>query len=483
MQQPDCRTHHIRQRRSMHALMAAAALALASSAFAQTAPLRWSAPLTVSRPAPFVQLELTPAAYAHIEQASLGDLRVVDSAGERAPFAFLAPRAGIAASEQLREAVLYPLPARPAPGGNWTLPVDVVVQGDRIEVRRHGGAPATTAAAGARESGGWLLDLGPARSGDAPARSLRLRWSGPAEFSSAYQIESSDDLREWRSGGAGQLMALQSPAGALVQDVVPLPEGTGRFVRLVWAEAAQAPAVTGASVVARAPQLVALDAASELAFSASPEPAGRTPPDEASRRALHFDLGAALPLVDVELRFARGTHVAPVRLQGRSRADEAWRELGAGVFYRLERAGSVGESPAIAVPSTVRFVRVVPDERAATIAAADVRLLVHARLASIVFAAQGQPPYRLLAGSRDAPAGALPASTVVPALDDERPRFGLATLGPFTEVPAAAQALASEARSAQWRPWLLWGVLLLGVAGLGALVFRLARNGPAPPPA
>jgi hypothetical protein len=32
------------------------------------------------------------------------------------------------------------------------------------------------------------------------------------------------------------------------------------------------------------------------------------------------------------------------------------------------------------------------------------------------------------------------------------------------------------------RPWLLWAVLITGVIGLGALVWRLARSGPAQPP-
>ena len=42
-------------------------------------------------------------------------------------------------SEQVREASLYPLPARPTAGGVWASPVDVVVEGDRISVRRRGG--------------------------------------------------------------------------------------------------------------------------------------------------------------------------------------------------------------------------------------------------------------------------------------------------------------------------------------------------------
>ena len=132
---------------------------------------------------------------------------------------------------------------------------------------------------------------------------------------------------------------------------------------------------------------------------------------------------------------------------------------------------------------SVRYLRLVPDERAAPLAGAEARLVVHAALATLVFAAQGEPPFRLLAGSPDVPAGALPVSTVVPQLESERPRFGHAELGAFVADEAAARAVEAESRQARLRPWLLWAVLLIGVAGLGALVWRLARSAPAQPPA
>jgi hypothetical protein len=37
-----------------------------------------------------------------------------------------------------------------------------------------------------------------------------LRWSGPAEFSAAYALETSADLRSWRGAPGGQVMSLQS---------------------------------------------------------------------------------------------------------------------------------------------------------------------------------------------------------------------------------------------------------------------------------
>jgi hypothetical protein len=447
----------------------------AHRADAEPAPQRYSAPITIAENAPFVRVSLPPSTYAHALQTDLRDVRVVDARGERVPFAFLAPPAAPQASEQLREATLYPLPPRPSQGGTWPSPVDVTVEGDRISVRRSGlRAAQPSAFPGA--SPGWLIDIGETRVGEASPYRLQLAWSGPAEFSVGYALETSDDLRTWRSARGGQVMALHSASGSLSQPFVPLP-GAGRFLRLVWLDTASVPTLTGATAHAPAVGVVAADAANELAFAASAEPAARAGLDAASHRALHFDLGGDLPLRDVDLRFAGGTRVVPARVQGRSRVDEPWHELGAGVFYRLERDGAVTESPALATPTHARFVRVVPDERAGALDGASAQLVVHAPLASLVFATTGSPPFRLLAGSADAGEGALPAATLVPHLEQERQRFGRAEIGSFSEEPEVARAAERAKRVASLRPWLLWSVLLVGVAALAGLVWRLARTG------
>jgi hypothetical protein len=454
--------------------MAGASLAALA---ADEAAYRYSAPIAIERTAAFVQLPLPPSAYAHAAQAGLQDLRIVDARGERVPFALLAPRAAdVQAVEQQRAATLYPLPARPSANGSWTSPVEVQVQGDRIRVISKG-KPATTS--GPARSGGWLFDLGERGRDDPPPQSLRVQWSGPTEFTAAFGFETSDDLRSWRHGGQGQLMALSSPGGALTQPTIVLPANAGRFVRLVWADAANAPAVTAASVIASRAHSQVLDAPTELTFAAGTEPVAAHAPDDPRRaRSLHYDLGGALPIQQVELRMGPGTRVLPAQRQGRSKGDEPWRDLTGAVFYRLERGGETSTSPPLPLHATVRYVRVVPDPRAAAPGAASTQLVVQAQLASLVFASQGQPPFALQAGSSNAAASALPVGTLVPALDDERARFGRATLGAWGEVAAVARAEGQQQRVAALRPWLLWSVLIVGVLALGAMVWRLARERP-----
>lgn len=449
------------------------ALGLAAPACAEEPAYRFNAPIGIDKPAAFVQLPLTAGAYGRCRQPGLQDLRIVDARGERVPFALLAPRLPEPKDiEQQRDAVLYALPARPTTAGTWALPLEVTVQGERISVKR---TPAARSAAPDAQSAGWLLDLGERGKDDPPPQSLRLQWSGPAEFSAAFRFESSDDLRQWRHGGAGQLLALASAGGPLTQPSVVLPAGSGRFVRLFWADAAAAPRLVGAKVIAAQQRSVVLDPPSELVVAAGPEPRAKTAPDDAALRALHFDLGGVLPLVQIDLQLGAGTRVAPVRVQGRSRSDEPWRELGAFVAYRLERGTEVSTSPPMALRASARYLRVLPDARAAALDPGQTRLVAQAQLASLVFASQGSAPYVLQAGSDTAASSALPVATLVPALDDERPRLGRASLGDWSEVAAVARAAERQEQLAALRPWLLWAVLLAGVAGLAFMVWRLTR--------
>lgn len=444
---------------------------VAGAAAGAEQPHRHRAPITVTQPGSFVQLDLPPGTWAHSRQPGLADLRLLDARGDRVPFALLPAREPQALDEErLRPASLYPLPPRRAPGAALAAPVEVLVQGEQIRVRRLGKAGSTPPAG--PDTPGWLIDLGERQRGETVPRSLRLAWSGPASFSAAFDIDTSTTLREWRAAGSGQLMALASTSGPLVQRELQLPAGGERFVRLVWRDPASAPRLSGAEAVSVQPRAEALDPPTRLTVAPTSEPAGASEPPKPS---LHFDLGGALPLRAFDLELPPGTRVLPLRLQGRARLDEPWRPLGTTVIYRLQRDGTESRSPPLPLNATTRYVRVLVDERTAPPDPALTRAVVLASLPRLVFAAQGSAPYTLLAGSPDAAPGALPPATLVPTLDDERPRFGRGQLGPWAEDAAAALADDNRQRQAALRPWMLWAVLLAGVLGLAAMVWRLLQ--------
>lgn len=466
------------------AMLLAATLAAQADDPAEPA-FRWRAPITVEQPGAFVQLPLPVSAYAHSRQA-LADLRVVDATGARVPFAMLSPAPALQPAPVASPAALYPLPPLAAGSTDIGLPSVVVLEGTRVRIEA-GRTAATPAARG--PSPGWLIDLGEPASRPGAAgtgRTLRLAWQGPGEFSAPYVLAVSADLRQWRAAGGGQLMAVAAVAQAVSQSAaaagtapraitqpdVPLPPDVPRFVRLVWDEGATPPQLSGAQLLTDAPTLPTHEPVTEVTASPVPVPAGSA---AGTNQPLVFDLGAPLPLSRIDLDTGTGARVAPLRLQGRAGANAPWLDLGQGVYYRLVHGTVQSASPPFTVDATVREVRLLVDERAAPLPPTT-RLVVQARLGTLLFAAQGRPPHALLTGADGARPGALPLSTLVPVLADERPRFGSASLGAWAEDPAVAEQAAAAARRARLRPWLLWGVLGLGVAALGAMVWRLARG-------
>ena len=126
-------------KRTLLSAVALTAAVATNPAHAEEPAYRFNAAITVQQTAPFVRLPLPASTYGRTEQAELRDLRVVDAAAQRVPFALLQPRADTnQSSERPRETKLYALPVRPAAGQPWPAPVQVTVQGDRISVRQSG---------------------------------------------------------------------------------------------------------------------------------------------------------------------------------------------------------------------------------------------------------------------------------------------------------------------------------------------------------
>jgi hypothetical protein len=109
-----------------------------------------------------------------------------------------------------------------------------------------------------------------------------------------------------------------------------------------------------------------------------------------------------------------------------------------------------------------------------------------------VFAARGEAPFQLAYGSRDAKPAAFGIATLVPGYKDEAtldlrsaqpaakpaaPAIGAAR----TAAPQALGGAAATRERIDWKRWALWASLVLGVAVLGLMAFRLGRQMSKPP--
>jgi hypothetical protein len=206
-----------------------------------------------------------------------------------------------------------------------------------------------------------------------------------------------------------------------------------------------------------------------------PQRTWRSTPLPEDGSALTIDLGAAVPIdrFDVVPSVERG--LVHAELYSRTTPREGWRLMDRDVFFRLDHtAGGLVSDPADVARTLARYWKLELSGGAAFPG----ELRLGWQPAEVVFLAQGEPPFRLFAGSARH-AKALPELV---RLDDSL--RGLwrdkhieaaapATLG-RRETVAGEDAYVIASREG-WRVWLLWVLLVAGVALVAWMAWRVAR--------
>ncbi|MBB3781172.1 hypothetical protein FHY16_003980 [Xanthomonas campestris] len=402
------------------------------------------------------QLRLNAAIYRSAHDPALRDVTVIDARGEEMPAALLPVDAAPAAAPRRQRLPVFALPAGAAPAnGDLQLIAERDASG---AVRRLEGRFATGAAAGA--GGSWLIDA--SALGDRP-RALWLDWDGNTPVQARLRVEGSDDLRDWRVLAAdATVMALDNQAQRLQQRRIALDEGA-RYLRIV--------PVSGAL-----PALRAVDA--ELDGVAAPlQSQWLELPGTAQDKAVLYALPGRFPVTQVDVSGGQAEAVEWIA-ESRDADDAPWlRRAGPWLAYRLG-AGNAAASPPqqLSAPVRDRQWRLLAAQGRST---ARPTLRVGYQPERMMFLAQGQPPYAVVAGSARVQRGDAPLASMLQALRRER---GAQWQPAPASIAAQAQPLAGDAAlqpaatPRDWKRWLLWGLLIGGAVLVGGFAVSLLRS-------
>jgi hypothetical protein len=432
--------------------------ALPSPSLAQDRPaFRSSAPLTVAADEALHRFALPLEAYRDARR-DLGDLRVLNAAGEPVPFAIAGAEDRPPAPAPVVALPVFPVSTAVVSGADG---VGVLVRTGRdgaviaVEPRARPSASDPTT---------WLLDA--SKVGD-PIQALVVEWdAGPGSEVVHVDLDESDDLRRWRRVIAGTaLVRVSQGTEVLSQPRIEFSPRRARYLRLSAGaagfrlRAARAETVAGAVEVPRESRRVA----------------GR-PGDAAGEFA--FDLGASLPVESVRLRLAERNTIAPLTLLARDEASEDWQRVTVGTSYRLTRDGVEVESPATEVGRHVaRHWLVRIDARAGSVGSEPPALEVGWRPAQVVFVARGEAPFRVAFGNPSVDRAALPLTSLMPGYAPRAEHaLPVATVGEVTTAALPGDGWRGLLGEDGGRRLLLWGVLVLGVIVLGGMAWRLHRQ-------
>ncbi|MTW09600.1 DUF3999 family protein [Pseudoduganella eburnea] len=430
-------------------------------------------PLAVNGKPSVVQLQLPRDAYLNARSPSLTDLRVFDAHGVQQPFALRHPEAAAAVTQRALPVRIFPLMAERADAPLAGLEVNIGTDGRMVAVHLPAARDAATAKALQRLAG-LVLDLRQDASAEPPVIDALQFTLPPGRHTYTGQVwlEASDDLKHWEAVGVAELSWLANDsAETLANDKLEFPARQMRYARLSWRGGE--PLQFG-SISAQSP--VQGNAAAPTESLLLPAQPGRDPRD------LQYAMPAGVTPQRVGLQIDSGNVVLPVTLgnyaqlrrSGQFRFEPAARTT----FYRLEQNGSARTSGDVAAPWALgarwvlRFDQPPADKPA---------LRVSWEPATLVFVAGGTPPYALAVGRDKAAPAARDIGEVAPGFTPAE----LRTLERASASPAQAQAdvLAAAAKravddnsSAQRRLMVLWGVLVLGVAVVAGMVWRLLRH-------
>lgn len=478
-----------------HALSLAAAAALmlpAASLHAQ--PGEAGAPIGLQGAGPYYRLALPAALYGRAAYTDLRDLRIRNASGNAVPYGWLHEELAMPRSVS-QKVPLFALPAGAAPA-------DALLS---FQLRGDGSLQLVKPAAPASGAVPWLIDVSQVRGNLLQAR-LEVAAGTRGVF--AYRLEASDDLRSWRPvGGEEQLVKLSHDNQSLERLAVDLGGLRARFLRLKWVDAAQGAQLTAVNI----DSVQAVEAAVPQEWS---EPLR---PERCEASHCDYLLPRGLPARSLRIALADTNTLAQLEVLGlpdpapaaaaqpvlrplhnplyalrrhrdgtRPAAAPGEIRLAESVVYRLTQGAAEARSPDIALDGAVYpRLRLRTAGPVALLGAAPPMIAVATTPRTVVFLAQGQPPFtlnwRISAEPNATPASgaALPLATLIPAYSGSKPvaadpaSVTLAMPATAPAAPAAAAAATAAADSPAKRSAWLWAALATGLLLLAGMAWSL----------
>jgi hypothetical protein len=442
------------------------------------------------------RLTLPQAVYLHARSANLDDLRVFDANGAKIPFSRLLPTPQASVQRGSVAVKIFPVyfPAHFPANANQTtntnengsggmaLDIQTRADGSVISVRTQSGDTKST-----NKLQTLVLDLQSAlpqttgANGNDPTLIEALRFTLPAgqtTYSAQIWLEASDDLQNWDAIGTAQLNWLvNSDEQTLASDRLEFEARRFRYARISWRKGEPL-----AFATINAETVLPIAAAAVYERLVIPAVPGKNAGD------LAYTSAPAIPVESISLQFNEPNVVFPaaighyVELPAKQIGQAVkWRfqAQSQATFYQITQNGQLRSSGEIKLASTPHQSEwVLRPAQASSIKPA---LRLSWQPASLIFVAGGKPPYTLAFGREKASPAALELSQVAPGFSmNELQKLEAAKPGALqqqTQTSANGESEAAIASaSAKNRTLVLWGVLLLGLAILGAMVWRLVKQ-------
>ncbi|MFW5637502.1 MAG: DUF3999 family protein, partial [Thermodesulfobacteriota bacterium] len=315
--------------------------------------------------------------------------------------------------------------------------------------------------------GAYLVDAGELAE---PPNALRLDWTQAGDSLVArVSVSAGRDLNEWVTlVPSTTLVRLRYGEHRLSRQTIQLPRPQARYLRISWPEAARSARIT--AVEARGLSKSGRSARRYVQISGHSA--------EGEKPAFEFDAGGRFPADEVTVLLTEPNSLIQGALFSRPREEAEWRFRARGLFHHLvvEDTELVGDPVSISMVSD-RYWRLEIESEDAGLGGSPPVLELGYIPHELLFLARGAGPFTLAFGSYQAEPAAAPANPLLQMVN-RKDRGGLirrASTGEMIPL-AGADGLIPPPPPIPWKRYLLWAVLILGVAAVGWMAWGVYRQ-------
>ncbi len=428
----------------------AQALSLAPQDFA------FGLPVITTKDAAAYRFALPMAVYQSTYREDLGDIRLFNARGDAVPFSLQRSTVQSPIHRAPQALPLFPLHE----GSR------VVIDGVRVTIDSPGSAIKLQTQNGTEVATAVYQYILDARALDTRISGLRLQWPESAsEYSGRVRLEASDDLGSWRTVVAAAPIAnLHANGQALIENRVSLTTTTAKFWRISWL--GTAPAFELTSVLAEPADSLVEPVRTVLDVLGTP--------DLANADSYSFDLGAHPPVTRVNVLLPEANTVVSIELASRRSPRDSWHAVTRAGFYRLKAPDGEQHNAPLEIPTDQDRYWQARIAGSSAVPHAPLRLHVEWAPNEVTFIARGQGPFLLVYGSATATPAETDLTQVPTGLE-----IAPAIIG-SPQVLGGPTRLVAKPPAFPWIRAVLWSVLLLAVALLAWMAYRLSRETGAP---